>query len=153
MARKTETREIGGVRFEVTQLGFAKSRAVFVRLAKCIGPSFAQLAGTPSLMDLGSTVADAGFARAVETLLANVHDDDLEYFAAELGGDHARYSIDGGDHRPKLDRSGREACFEGRLDLFFSWLAFALEANYSDFFRAIAAAIPKAPSAKTPSAG
>lgn len=149
--RKSESREIGGVRFHVTQLGFAKSRAVFVRLAKCLGPAVAHLAETKSLTDLGSAMGDIGFAAAVKQLIASVSDEDLEYFASELGGDFARY--EDGDKNPKLDKMGREACFEGRLDLFFMWLYFALEVNYLDFFRAIGEALPKAPPKEEKPAG
>ena len=136
MARKTEKRTIDGITFEVTQLGFAKSRQAFVRLAKAVGPALAKIADSaPSLADMRK-IAPGSLAEAVETLISNVGDSDLEWFA-DVFGSVTRYSVDG-ERWPFLRAEDREELFSGRILLFFAWLAFALEVNYSDFLSVLA---------------
>lgn len=122
MQLETE-REIDGVRFRMTPLGFAKARRIFVRLTKIAGPAMAKAAPQGA-----SDLADA-----MAVLTEKVSDADLEDLA-ETFGDCTRFSQDG-DAWPFLNKANREALFSGgRLMLFFQWLAFALEVNYSDFF-------------------
>lgn len=118
--RQPEKRVIDGVHFECTPLGFAASRKAFVRLTKIAGPALASGGG-------------ANTAEVFAVLSERVSDEDLEWFA-DLFGATTRFSHDG-DAWPFLKADNREVLFGGgRLGLFFQWLMFALEVNYSDFF-------------------
>ncbi len=129
--RTPETRVIDGISFEVTPLGFTAGRKLFVRLSKALGPALAHLAGgAPSLAALD-------LPRAVASALESLTDADLDW-ASEILGDCTRVWEDDASKKPFLDKSHRESLFSGRILLFFRWLAFALEVNYSDFFAVFA---------------
>jgi hypothetical protein len=121
---------IDGVTFEVTPLGHKTARGAFVRLSKAVGPALARSAGSGDVTDL--TGSDVNVAAALGEVIGNVSDEDLDWFSDVLGKT-TRYSVDG-EKWPFLDSSNRDVLFQGRLLLFFHWLAFALEVNYSDFF-------------------
>lgn len=128
--REPEKRTIEGVTFEVTPLGHKTARGAFVRLSRAVGPALAKAAGSGDVTDL--TGADVDVAAALAALVDQVSDGDLEWFSDVLGKT-TRFSQDG-EKWPQLDSSNREVLFGGRLLLFFRWLVFALEVNYSDFF-------------------
>jgi len=121
--REPQKKTIDGVTFEVTPLGYSTGRKAFVRLSKAVGPALAEAAGGGP---------DPDMAAALGSLVQNVEDDDLEWFADVLGKT-TRFSSDGGDKWPFLTEANREVLFSGRIFLFFQWLAFALEVNFSDF--------------------
>lgn len=132
-----QRRTIDGVEFEVTPLGHKLARQGFVRLSKIIGPA---LAAAP-------TGQDADMQAALGMLVDRADDSDLEWFG-DAFGKASRFSTDGGTRWPFLGAPEREALFTGRLMLYFQWLIFALEVNYSDFLdwlkRAAAGAAPPA---------
>lgn len=136
MARKQETEQIGEVQFRVTQEGFASGRAVFVRVARALGPALSALA-TNNL--------EAAAKHAVE----NLNDADLEFLADRLGAS-TQFSTDGGVRWPFLGKAEREELFAGNLYLFFQWLFFALRVNYADFFDALSARPAPAREGETP---
>lgn len=154
MPREAKKKTIDGVEFSCIPLGFARGRAVFVRLVKTIGPALVEAAkAAPDIASLksmlGAAFSDTETLGAVATqILESVDDDALEWFANELGGEFSRYTTDGGAHWVKLDREGRERCFDGRMFLFFKWLGFALEANFGEYFRASSAPAKEAPPAE-----
>lgn len=118
-----QRKTIEGVTFCVTPLGYGKARKAFVRLTKAVGPALASGAGVkPEDMDVQAILG---------ALVDNVDDSDLEWFA-EAFGTATKFSTDG-DKFPFLRGPEREVLFTGRLLLFFQWLAFALEVNFSDF--------------------
>jgi len=129
-------RTIDGVTFEVTPLGFKQARVAFVRLTKALGPALAHVdTDAPDM------------AAALSALVERVGDDDLEWFA-DVFGETTRFSTDGSKW-PYLHADLRESLFSGgKLMLFFQWLAFALEVNFSDFLvfltRASGGAAPSA---------
>ena len=120
--REPEKKTIDGVTFEVTPLGYAVGRKAFVRLTKAVGPALAEAAQ-------GSE--EGSMSAALERLVSSVEDSDLEWFADVLGKT-TRFSTDGSKW-PFLSEANRETLFSGRIFLFFQWLAFALEVNFSDF--------------------
>lgn len=119
--RDPEQRTIDGIAFEVTPLGYKKARQVFVRLTKTIGPALA----------MGAEGADVDMAAVLGVLTDRVSDADLEYFG-EVFGSTTKYSTDG-ERWPFLRAADQETLFAGQLMLFFRWLAFCLEVNFSDF--------------------
>lgn len=147
MARKVERKEIahpsypGGVRFEVTQEGFATGRALFVRVAKAIGPALAVLADSSATR----------VAPALKSAAENLSDADLAVLAEKFGAS-TRFSIDGGVKWPYLSAANQEELFAGNLYLFFEWLYFALEVNYADFFDALKARSAPDQKGETPDA-
>lgn len=140
MARKTQTKTIDGVRFEVTQLLGPESRRLFVRIAQQFGPGLVEL--------LSSKGEEARLQAATVRLLTSLTEADID-LASEEFGKTTRFSTDGRNW-PYLDRDARETLFEGdRLLLHFQWLAFALEVQYGSFAgglgKMLGALAPEAP--------
>lgn len=127
--RDAGKRTIDGVIFEVTPLGYREGRKAFVRLSKAVGPALAQASSGGDMADLSGS--DVDVAAALSALVSEVSDGDLEWFA-DILGKTTRFSR-GGDKWPYLVEANREALFAGEILLFFKWLAFALEVNFSDF--------------------
>lgn len=117
------------VQFEVTQLGFEAGLLAFDRLARTIGPVFAKIGDARK----GAPVK---LADLLETGIKSVTHADLVHFA-DVFGKTTRYSLDGGETWPYLHKAQREALFAGDLPLFFAWLSFAVETNFSGFFDAL----------------
>lgn len=131
---ETQTREIDGVLFRVTPMSLTAARRGLVKLAKVVGPSLAQAMNeAPSLDALKADMAGANLVDAVSSFMDKISDQDLEWFEDQIGK-HSAASMDGGDTWPALVKANRDQIFQGRLLLYFRWLAFGLEANYSDFF-------------------
>lgn len=122
--RDPETKTIDGIQFRITPLGFNEGRRGFVRLSKLLGPALGAAASA-------GTKDPEGLAGALERALGGLTDEDLEWFADVMG--KATQFSDDGSRWPWLTKDNREALFSGRLMLFFRWLVFALEVNYSDF--------------------
>ena len=123
--REPTKKTIGDITFEVTPLGFKQGRKAFVRLSKALSPSLGELTAAKDLFDAGT------IAGALEKLLDHISDEDLDWFA-EVMGKGTRFSRDG-DKWPFLNEANREALFAGNLMLFFQWLVFCFEVNFSDF--------------------
>ncbi len=120
---QTSERAIGKHTYYVTQLGFRKSREVFARLTKIIGPALG------SLLAGGDNQAKAG--AALEALCAQVSESDLEYLCDTFG---EWTTVKAGDKKMKLTAEAMELVFAGHIEDCFRWLAFCLEANYAGFF-------------------
>lgn len=120
---EAQRKTIEGVEFEVTPLGHKLARQGFVRLSKILGPALAAATADGQ---------DADMAAALGMLVDRADDSDLEWFG-DTFGKATRFSTDGGARWPFLGSPEREALFTGRLMLYFQWLIFALEVNYSDF--------------------
>lgn len=145
MARKTSTTEIDCVRFKCEQLGFSRSRALFVRLAKVLGPTFAVVAsGAKSLSDLD-------LAAVVKAAIEALDEAELAHLDRELE-DVVQWSRDG--HKwPYLDAHNRETLFSDLgVVAYFRFVAWAIEAQYADFFGVLRARAGSAPGADTPPA-
>lgn len=125
---KTDRREIDGVTFEVTQLGFAQGRRLFLKVSRLLGPALAGLAKGP--------VNDLALASAVQSALATISDEDLEDISETLGT-VTRFSTDG-IKNPFLNRANRETLFAGAIfSRFVPWIVFALEVQFADFSDAL----------------
>lgn len=128
-----QTTTIEGVTFTVTPLRLKKSREVFLRLTKRVAPGLGALldalaSGGGSLMD-----SDAGkIGGALEALVGPLSDEDLDWIS-DAFGETTTFSTDG-EKTPYLTAANRESLFQGRLVLFFRWIAYCIEVNYADFF-------------------
>lgn len=121
---QTSEKAIGKHTYFVTQLGFRKSREVFARLTKMLGPALAQLLAS------GDSQAKAGAALAA--LCSQVSEADLEYLCDVFAESTLVKLPDG--KKVKLLADAQELLFAGAIEDCFKWLAFCLEANYAGFF-------------------
>lgn len=123
--REPQRKTIDGVTFEVTPLGFRKGRQAFTRLAKALGPA---LGAAESVTELAQ---GQGVNKVLERLVGEVSDDDLDWFS-ETFAETTRFSRDG-ERWPTMRSAEQDALFGGNLTLFFRWLMFCMEVNFSDF--------------------
>src|SRR5204863_2493553 len=134
----------------VTQLGFSKGRAMLVRLAKALGPVLARLVegidaktAKVALLSLDVGALGAGLQEFAERLT----EQDLAY-VCETFGDATEVIMPDG-RRPRLTKDFQELHFAGHFLELFQWIAFAIEANYADFFDA-ARSLAKGTAAQQP---
>lgn len=127
--RETQETTIDGVSFRVAQLGFKKARKVFMRVSKVLGPALATL-GAES--QAGEEISNEAILGAISGTLATVSDEDLDWLA-DTFGETTWFSRDR-EKWPLLKEANREMLFGGgNLLLFFRWIKFCLEVNFSDF--------------------
>lgn len=121
---RAEERDIGGLKYKITQLGAVKGRAVALRLVKAIGPAFASLAGKGKLEE------------ALPGLFANLSldENDLTYFCDAFAEKTFVFTADG--KMPRLDNVF-DVHFAGKYRDMMGWLIACVEVNYSDFFRGL----------------
>jgi hypothetical protein len=124
MLRKTEEREIGGLKYRVAQLGGIKAREVQLRLIQCLGPSVGALVGNDF----------AGAFVALKSLGVA----DLAYFCDTFGEVSFVFTEDG--KMPRIDKVFDDH-FRGRTGDMWKWLLFCLELNYADFLGELRARI------------
>ncbi len=137
--RKTETRDIGGLRYQVMQLGAIRGRAVMLRLTKVIGPAIAALmAAKPKGEGKGILDVDVAALGGIFEKL-ELTEADLEFFCQAFG-EVSFVTLPDGKHPRVVD------CFDdhfaGRYGDMLSWLAFSAEVNFGDFLSKASAAIP-----------
>lgn len=153
MPLQTEEREIGGVQFRVRQIPLKESRAALVVLTRTFGGVLSGLlkaATAEKIADLDT----AALAGAVSSFVDHLSDADLEFLTKTFcTGEAAHAAVvmkaDGSPCWVPLSNEGvRGEVFGGRLLLFFQWLWFAIEVNYSDFLAGIRTASGKLPIGK-----
>jgi hypothetical protein len=139
-AFKQESARIGAHTYKVTQLDALKGRRAFTRLAKLLGPAFAQLQGEGT--------DDEKVARALTSLVDRMSEDDVDFFCdafAELT------EVSGGAYKkaaPQLD-TVFATHFAGNYLEMTRWLIFAMKVNFSSFFGGAGALLGQAASAST----
>jgi hypothetical protein len=133
MAVKSDTRTIGEHTYRVTQLTALKSRALFVRLVKLLGPAVVTVIGS------GVNVNRAQLGGLLSELFTRLSDDELAYFCNVLG---ACTEVLGPGGAVVIDSPAMiDVHFAGRLLDMFKWLRFALEVQFSDFLSAAKATL------------
>lgn len=143
MARKTETTEIDGLKFTVTQLPGRKAAEMSVRLLTMLAPAVAKAGaglgsvdwsrGASASVDMGRVFADMGLA--AETLFARLTPDEIQRVSKEL---YAFAKVEeNGQELPMTDAVIDEV-FAGRAGALFRFLIFALKVNFADFGPALA---------------
>lgn len=132
-----QTKTIDGHEFQVSQLPGMRGLKVFTRLSKVLGAGLAGAFGAKTNEERGV---------ALLSLLQHVDEADVEYVTKELFSvalvkppDSEKF----GPVNPVFDR-----VFQGRIDLLFKALVFALQVNYGDFFKGLGAAAAGAAAAQ-----
>lgn len=125
MQFKTESKRLGSHIYTVTQLNAVTGRRALLRLSKILGPAFTEgLRG--------------GQAASYSAIASNLTENDLDYFCDLLS---AQTSVRGGEYaeaaEPQLDKVFAEHFADNYFELL-EWLSFALEVNFSSFFRGLA---------------
>lgn len=123
-----KTKEIDGISFTVRQLPAMKSLRMLNRLTRTIGPALTALGATGglSLDSVGEALAKLG---------DKLSDAEAESIARELLSDATFQPADGspgGELLPRIDLA-----LQGKPETLLKLLAFALEANYGNFFDAL----------------
>jgi len=124
---KSDTREIGGKRYCVTQLAAEPGQRLFFQLAKLIGPSVAALLREWQGKEVTPDTVAAALSEFVQTLTYAQFRDFVDTFMGStdvLGED---------DKRVKL-LSMKALAFAGDYGSLMKWVAFCLEVNYASFF-------------------
>jgi hypothetical protein len=133
--REPVKREIDGITFYLTPLGFGKGRRVFLRLAKVLTPILG-----------GTNVADGAsgdqIMAAIGNCIVQLNAEDLEWLDDQFAGDSAAYSLpETPGKRPFMTTAAqREDLFSGRFMTYAKWFAFACEVNFADFIAALGSA-------------
>ena len=125
-----EVKKIGGCEYKVTQLGAIKGRGAFLRLVRCIGPVFAELAGKS-----GKGAKDIDIGALFSRL--ELSEDDLTFFCDTFAEKTFVTLPDG--KMPRLDKVFDEH-FAGSYSYMVQWLAFAVKVNFADFFDGLSSA-------------
>ena len=115
--RKEQEQSINGIKFKVTQLGFADGIELLTMLGRIIGPAISdsKKAASPAAM-IGDIIGRLSFTEifSITEKLAK---------STRIEREPGRWPV----LEPEVDLAGR-------YDLATRWLAFALEVNYGDFF-------------------
>ena len=150
------SKTIAGSLFTVTPLDFHQGKEGLMKLIAVIAPAVgAALAGGKGgvMAVIGEPRLAALLGDALATLPSKLDNATLEWFEEAFG---ARSTAEVGSLAVtlKLDNKAmRASAFEALGYMaFFEWLAFCLEVNYSGFFGAASARMPKKapPAAATP---
>lgn len=143
MAIATQSKEIGGTMFEVTQHPAKRAMRLLTRLGKLAGPLVAMATG-PAKGGLAG--ADAGgLARAIGGLFEALPPDEVDGFLAELFVSTRIIEPDGRltNLWPVYDLR-----MQGRTLDALKLAAFVVEVNFSDFFDALRGLQPPGPAAE-----
>jgi hypothetical protein len=125
VSQETQTREIGGRTFTVTQLPPRRALKLLRRVVAVLGPPLAQ--GLSATSGRGLKEVDlTALAPALEKLFEQLDDAELD---ALIDGALATARLDGKEVLPVFD-----LVFRGRLPDVFKLLVFALEVHFADFF-------------------
>lgn len=131
----SQTKEIGGYEFTVSQLPGSIGLKMFFDLVKMVGPSIGALidegGGSLTMSDLGKLagdkkIAQAGLSGAIKELALNMNDAQVDKMIKQL-----RECTQVKGHGP-LNKV-HDAIFAGKIKAQLEWLAFALQVQFSDF--------------------
>src|SRR5215813_1575173 len=115
--RKEKESIINGIKFKVTQLGFAEGMELLTTLGRIIGPAISEpnkVASTAAMIgDIISRLSYAEIAAITDKLAKTTR----------IEREPGRWPI----LEPEVDLAGN-------YDLTIRWLKFTLEVNYGDFF-------------------
>lgn len=143
---RTETREINGKKFQISQLPAMRALRLSTRLGKLFGPPLAKVAGTSPTTQGIASVNVGALAPAIASLFETLSESELESLTRELlcttMVEHDGAWVELFGHSPVFD-----LVMGGDVLGIFKLLYAAIEVNYSDFFgefRGIVAAGAKA---------
>lgn len=122
-------KQINGVTYEVKMLPATRGQKLLVRLGQMIGPAMAELTRD----GLDAELEGSAFMAAVTALFAHADEHRVDSALKELA------EVTLADGRPL--KSIYDVHFAGRMGALARWAAFALQAQYSDFFDDLASAL------------
>lgn len=136
---ESKTKLIGNHRYQVTQLPSSQARKLLIRLVQMGGPVVASLLEDAKLMETTGPIVDRvskvdakTLAKMLRDFSDRIKEADLDYLCTILGG-CTQVEIEG--KLQPLDLETQELHFAGgNLSKLFTWLGFALEVQYADFF-------------------
>lgn len=120
---ESKTKQIGDHVYLVRQLPATQAHKLLLRIGKVLGPA---LGGGLESVQSFELDAAKGIGKAISELFERATPDEVDAIVKAF----ADYSeVDGKPLKTMFDLH-----FAGKLSDMYRWLAFALEANYSDFF-------------------
>lgn len=132
----TETREISGRHFQVTQLPGRESLRMFTRLTRLFGPALGAVAKDEAQIASLLETDVAGLGGAIARLCEELDPDDILSIAGAFAK-HSKVALEGTtDSFVELNDAIFDVTFQGRMDMLMGWIVFALEVNYSSFLDA-----------------
>lgn len=140
MALTPQVEEIDGIRFTISQLPGMRGLRVFSRLTKMLGK-----AGPAAKALISGGTKDAG---AVLAILGGMEEEDLVFVAKELLAPcvfSGPADVGQGNAADRFD-----VLFQGRIDLLFKVLLFALRVNYGSFSKGLSGSAGQAAKAEAP---
>jgi hypothetical protein len=128
--KTTETRDIGGLTFAVSQLPARRALEMFGRLGKALGPAAFEAMARGASVDPDSNALDlaVSIAPALGSIFSRLPEGELTAITEAL---LEPATCNGVAIKPQLD-----LLFQGKILLLLKVLAFAVEVNYRDFFDA-----------------
>lgn len=131
---KPETKTIGDHSYTTTQLDAVRGRRVFMRLARIVGPAFAEMGGSQD---------ETGLARAFGVAIKNLSEDDLDYFC-DVFADAT--TVTGGKYGAKapLLKDVFSLHFAANYGDMTAWLVFCMKVNFGSFFGSAAQLVGRA---------
>ena len=146
---KSETKEIGGKKYSVTQLSAEPGQRLFFHLVKFVGPGVSTL-----LREWQGTVTDEGKPQVDAETIAAALSELVQVFTYA----HFRDFVDtfmSSTHVIGSDKEGNEVrvplektkalAFAGDYGSLVKWLAFCLEVNFGSFFDDMGLTSPQSP--------
>jgi hypothetical protein len=114
--RKEKEQTINGIKFKVTQLGFADGMELLTMIGRIVGPTISQPNNANAASMLGDIISRLTFSEitSITDKLAKT---------TRIEREPGRWPV----LEPEVDLAGN-------YDLTLRWLKFALEVNYGDFF-------------------
>lgn len=144
MPLEAREREIGGRQYKVEQLPLKPARAALVRLTRILGQPMSALLEASGAKSLGDVdVAIVG--KAVQLFTSTLEDSDLDFLTETFAASSFVALESRSDGSPAWVplKPALDVVFRGRLTDLFTWLWFAIETNYADFFTAAGSLFPK----------
>lgn len=124
--QKTETVQIDGDEYELTQLGALEGRKILTKLLQMIGPSLQELAAAETLNE---KAMGAAVAKALESL-----DEGTFELICDVFGKRTTVLVDG--KKPALTGPVFDQHFAGRYLAMMKWLFACMKLNFFDFLDA-----------------
>lgn len=126
LEERRQTKEIGGVTYQVTPVPFGVGRVALVRLLKIVSPVLSEAFKQSSNQAMAAGV--------LSVLPSSLSDDDISYYA-KLFGPYSEFM--NGSEWIKLTDAQQDLHFAGKYYEFLEWLLFAISVNYAPFFSGI----------------
>jgi hypothetical protein len=135
MARKQDTRAIGGHTFQVTQLGYEPGREMLFKLVQTLGEGISGLAASSQ-----EGVLNEDAAKAIGGLVRGLDYGLLKHMSDRFA-ENTLVGFEGSDKMVPLKGGMEENVFAGAYDVWILWLAFCLEHNFAESIKKVVAEV------------